>query len=74
MKVAKTDKSKELVAVIGDAGVGIFVKNDTEDGFNDTVFIGKYGASPCSVSLEDLLKADMGRKPVYAGEEVKITF
>lgn len=73
MKVTfeNTEVERELVAVVDNRGEGLFVA-----GQGDTV---QYIATnlapyPMRTTLQDVLNLSSGRKPVYKGDTVKITF
>lgn len=75
MKVVKKEESgRKLVAVIGNGpGIGFYARAYPSYS-HPSVWIGGSGVAPESRTLEELVKVDSSREPVYEGDTVEITF
>ncbi|MCA9313391.1 hypothetical protein KDA08_03670 [Candidatus Saccharibacteria bacterium] len=75
MEVEKTEKSKKLVAVIGENGKGFFIRSmeypATKSAFIDS--LGRVSTTNAD-ALESLLKTNHLRTPVYEGDEITLRF
>lgn len=73
MQVKFEKEQRDLKAVIGANGAGIFVRATASN--HESIYISPTGVAFSELrSLEMLLKQGTGRIPVYEGDEITLTF